>query len=149
MMGKSQGAAAGAKAAAAATDQKLDILSATRLDGSNLPRAPKSAFRKRPVRLDYDKNEFWQFRLPSENHFLMGAFDSKDVFGKKEGLNHSPHIAAQMSVDHSLLLGALGVTFLMVTYEISTNAQFSTLRENFRTTGYGRFEADDFIEKKQ
>ena len=58
-MGKSQGAAAGAKAAAAAPEQTLDILSATRIDGSNLPRAPKSAFRKRPVRLAYDKNEFW------------------------------------------------------------------------------------------
>ena len=78
----------------------------------------------------------------------MGTFESRDVFGKKEGLNHSPHIAAQMSVDQSLLLGAIGVTFLMVTYEMSTNAQFSTLRENFRTTGYGRFEADDFIVKK-
>ena len=40
MMGKSQGAAAGAKAAAAAPEQKLDLFSATRLDGSNLPRAP-------------------------------------------------------------------------------------------------------------
>ena len=78
----------------------------------------------------------------------MGTFESRDVFGKKEGLNHSPHIAAQMSVDHSLLLGLIGVSFLMLTYEMSTNAQFTTLRENFRTTGYGRFEADDFIVKK-
>ena len=78
----------------------------------------------------------------------MQAFNSKDVFGKKEGLNHSPHIAAQMSIDHSLLLGLIGISFAMVTYEMSTNAQFSTLRENFSTTGYGRFEADDFIEKK-
>ena len=53
-----------------------------------------------------------------------------------------------MSVDHSLLLGLVGVSFLMLAYEMKSNAQFSTLRENFRTTGYGRFEADDFIEKK-
>ena len=53
-----------------------------------------------------------------------------------------------MSVDHSLLLGLIGVSFLMLTYEMKTNAQFSTLRENFRTAGYGRFEADDFIVKK-
>ena len=79
----------------------------------------------------------------------MNAFNGKDVFGKKEGLNHSPHIAAQMSVDHSLLLGLIGVSFLMLTYEMTSNAQFSNLRENFRTTGYGRFEADDFIVKKQ
>ena len=53
-----------------------------------------------------------------------------------------------MNVDHSLLLGLIGVSFLMLTYEMSANAQFTTLRENFRTTGYGRFEADDFIVKK-
>ena len=86
--------------------------------------------------------------MPSEQAFLLTAFNSKDVFGKKEGLNHSPHIAAQMSVDHSLLLGLVGVSFLMLAYEMKSNAQFSTLRENFRTAGYGRFEADDFIEKK-
>ena len=78
----------------------------------------------------------------------MGTFESRDVFGKKEGLNHSPHIAAQMSVDHSLLLGLIGGSLLMLTYEMRSNAQFTTLRENFRTTGYGRFEADDFIVKK-
>ena len=112
-----------------------------------MPRAPKSAFRKRPVRLNYDRNEFWMFRLPSENAFLLETFNSKDIFGKKEGLNHSPHIKAQMDVDHNLLLGLIGVSFLMLTYEMTQNAKFTTLRENFRKTGYGRFSADDFIVK--
>ena len=97
MLGKIAGKASeGAKAASSAP---RDILSATRIDGSNLPRAPLSAFRKRPVRLNYDKNEFYMFRLPSENHFLMQNFEKEDIFGKRYGLQHSPHIKAQMDID--------------------------------------------------
>ena len=77
---------------AAAQAPRAEIFAASRIDGSALPRAPVSAFRKRPVRLSYDKNEFWSFRLPSENHFLMQNFDKADVFGKRQGISHSPHI---------------------------------------------------------
>ena len=51
-----------------------ELFAATKMDGAALPRAPQSAFRKRPVRLSYDKNEFWRYRLPSENHFLLQNF---------------------------------------------------------------------------
>ena len=48
-----------------------ELFGASKMDASTLPLAPKSAFRKRPVRLDYDKNEYWMFRLPSESAFLL------------------------------------------------------------------------------
>ena len=75
-----------ASKAAAQAGERLDLLGATKLDGSNLPRASESAFRKRPVRLIYDKNEFWSFRLPSESAFLMGSFDKGSLFGTRHGL---------------------------------------------------------------
>ena len=66
---KAQGSAAdGAKAASSGLSE---LYGATKMDGSSLPRAPSSAFRKRPVRLQYDKNEYYTFRLPSENAFLL------------------------------------------------------------------------------
>lgn len=47
------------KTSAQAASASYDVLAATRVEGTDkLPRAPASAFRKRPVRLDYDKNEF-------------------------------------------------------------------------------------------
>ena len=60
----------------------------------SLPKAPNTAFRKRPVRLTYDKNEYYTFRMPSENDFLLSSFDSQDLFGKRKGINQSPHIKA-------------------------------------------------------
>lgn len=134
---------------AAKSEGRLNIFEASKIDGSGLPRAPKSAFRKRPVRLTYDKNEFWTFRMPSEEEFLMQNFDKQSLFGTRHGLQHSPHIKAQMDIDTRLLLGLCGVTALMLITEFKKNGLFCNLRENFRTVTYGRFEADDFIVKKQ
>ena len=100
------------------------------------------------MRLDYDKNEYFMFRLPSENHFLLSPFEKADIFGKREGLNHSPHIKQQIDLDTRLLLGLMGISALMLVSDFKRNAKFLNLRENFRTVGHGRFEADDFIVKK-
>ena len=62
--------------------------------GENLPRAPLSVYRKRPVKLIYDKNDYHMFRLPSEKQFLLGSYDYEDLFGQRKGTNHSPHIRA-------------------------------------------------------
>ena len=134
---------------AAKPDGKVELLGATKIDGSLLPRAPESAFRKRPVRLVYDKNEFWAFRLPSENAFLMGNFDKQSLFGTRHGLQHSPHIRAQMDIDSQIMMGLVGVTAAMLVFEFKKNGKMLNLRDSFRSVTYGRFEADDFIVKKQ
>ena len=73
--------------------QKMyDIFDGARIDASEIPRAPRTAFRKRPVKLQYDKNEYWTFRLPSEDAQLLGPFNKEEIFGKYDGVNYSPHI---------------------------------------------------------
>ena len=120
--GKAQGAAGeGAKAAAAAQGQRAELFAAAKMDGASLPQAPQSAFRKRPVRLSYDKNEFYAFRLPSEHNFLMQNFDKTDVFGKRHGIQHSPHIKAQMDIDTKILLALIGASLLMLTSDFKRN----------------------------
>ena len=53
-----------------------DFLEGMKFNGSEkLPRAPINPYRKRPIKLHYDLNEYHMFRLPSENHFLLGSFD--------------------------------------------------------------------------
>ena len=54
-----------------------------------------------------------------------------------------------MDIDQRILLGLFGLTFLAVVTDFSRGTKFTALRDNFRTVTYGRFEADDFIEKKQ
>lgn len=46
---------------------KYDILDNYIGNAEGLPKAPINPYRKRPVKLVYDKNEFWMFRLPSEH----------------------------------------------------------------------------------
>ena len=73
--------------------QKMyDIYDGASIDASEIPRAPRTAFRKRPVKLQYDKNEYWTFRLPSEDAQLLGPFNKEEIFGKYDGVNYSPHI---------------------------------------------------------
>ena len=50
-----------------------------------LPKAPINPWRKRPVKLIYDKNDFQMFRLPSEKAFLFNGMDYNDLFGKRRG----------------------------------------------------------------
>ena len=71
---------------AAQSTQKYDALSATKVESTGLPLAPQSAFRKRPTRLSYDKNEYHMFRLPSEDGFLLGSMDRDEIFGKRKGI---------------------------------------------------------------
>ena len=145
MMGK--GATSGQAAAAQEAASQLNVLDAQKIDSSALPRAPVSAFRKRPVKLAYDKNEYWMFRLPSEQAFLLGSFDTADIFGKRKGITHSPHIKAQTDLDTNLLYLIGGVTLLMLATEIRRHAEFHPLRENFRNSNEGKFQASDFKEK--
>ena len=127
----------------------LDMTAASRQSAANLPVASASVFRKRPVKLQYDKNEFHMFRLPSENHFLLDQFDNKDIFGKKHGIQHSPAMLAQTQLDNRLLLGIAGIYFVMLLLEFNRHGKFQPLRENFRLVDQGKFSKEDFVEKKQ
>mmetsp|Transcript_12833 Transcript_12833/g.15246 ORF Transcript_12833/g.15246 Transcript_12833/m.15246 type:complete len:126 (-) Transcript_12833:255-632(-) len=125
MSARMTGKAAAETARAAAP---RELFAATKMDGSVLPRAPESAFRKRPVRLSYDKNEFWMYRLPSENHFLLQNFDKNDLFGKRHGIDHAPQYKSQMDIDSRLLLGLVGITFAMLLSDFPRNAKMLNLR---------------------
>jgi hypothetical protein len=63
-----------------------DLDAANKVDPTGLPVSSRSAFRKRPVKLEYDANEYHMFRLPSESDFLFTGMDKDDVFGYRKGL---------------------------------------------------------------
>ena len=146
MMGKG-GQAAGKEGAAVAA-KAYDILEGTQVDTTDLPVAPRSAFRKRPQKIAYDKNEYYMFRLPSEDAKLMAPFDKDAIFGKRDGINYSPHIKTQIDIDTKLvwLIGGMSVFALFAMGR--DNNEFSALRMNYRYSNWGRFSADDFVEKK-
>ena len=101
------------------------------------------------MKLAYDKNEYWMFRLPSENAFLLGGLDTSEIFGKRKGITHSPHIKAQTDLDTNLLYLIGGITLVMLATEIGRHAEFAPLRENFRNSNMGKFQVSDFQDKKE
>lgn len=58
------------------SNKNFDIMEAyQKNEGLSLPKAPANPYKKRPVKLVYDKNEYYNFRLPSEHHFLLSSYD--------------------------------------------------------------------------
>lgn len=123
-------------------------LSATLLaptgSAANLPQAPASPYKKRPMKLVYNKAEYYAFRLPSENAFLLSSFDTEDIFGKRKGIEHSPHIRAQLNLDSNLVFLYFILTILALGFEMKNLDEFKALRDNLVNHDMGRFEYDDF-----
>ena len=150
-LGKMVGGAA--KNGAAETGKKAavqmhDLFEATRINPDGLPLAPRTAFRKRPVKLTYDKNEYYTFRLPSEDAQLMGPFDKDEIFGRRQGVNYSPHIKSQVDLDTKMLWGLIAFSLIGMMGASMTIEAISPLRKNYRNSTHGRFTVDDFVEKK-
>ena len=114
-----------------------------------IPRAPPTAFRKRPVKLTYDKNEYWTFRLPSENAQLFSHFNKEELFGTYQGVNYSPHIQSQVTLDTKLLWVIGGLSIFGMLFLGSQDEKISALRMNYRNSHMGHFTVDDLIEKKE
>jgi len=98
------------------------------VSGHNLPHAPESPYRKRPLKLVYDKNDYHAFRLPSEHAFLLGSFDTEDIFGKRKGINHSPHIRTQLDLDSNLVWAYFLFCILGFATELKYHDEFIVLR---------------------
>lgn len=109
-----------------------------------LPIAPANPYKKRPVKLAYDRNEYWTFRLPSEESFLLGSYDKHDLFGKRKGIEHSPLIKAQIDMDSNILWAWFVLTFVALVLETKYNDDFVALRQNMVNSDYGKFELEDF-----
>ena len=66
------------------------------------------------------------------------------MFGQRKGINHSPHIRNQMTLDNNLVWAFaifLGVGMLI---ENKRTHNFVTLRENMYNSDMGFFKAEDF-----
>ena len=121
-----------------------DISENYREKAGDLPSEAANPYRERPMKLKYDKNEFHSFRLPSENHFLLASFDHEDLFGKRKGIEHSPHIRAQLNLDSNLVYFYFLLTFVALGLEMKYHDEFKALRENYLQSDMGKFTIEDF-----
>jgi hypothetical protein len=114
------------------------------VNGDALPKAPLNPYKKRPLKLTYNRTEYHTFRLPSEYNFLLGSYDTEDLFGQRKGIEHSPHIKAQVTLDSNLLWLYFAFTMIALGLEVKYHDEFMALRGNFENHDMGRFEYDDF-----
>ena len=79
---------------------------------------------------------------------MFAPFDKEEIFGKRHGVDYSPHIKTQVDLDTKLLwlIGGLTVAALMTMG--GTLEETSALRLNYRMTNMGRITVDDLVEKK-
>ena len=84
------------------------------------------------------------FRLPSEKAFLLGGFDSQNLFGARTGLKHSPHIRAQMDLDTNLVYAYMLIALGLLMIENKRTHNIVTLRRNMLDSDKGFFELEDF-----
>lgn len=84
------------------------------------------------------------FRLPSEKAFLLSSFDSEDLFGKRKGVTHSPHIQAQVNLDSNLVWLFCSTTVVLLLLEVKRTHTMLTLRENYFNSDMGFFKEEDF-----
>lgn len=129
---------------ALSSKKTYDISENYRESAGDLPSGPANPYRKRPMKLKYDKNEFHSFRLPSENHFLLGSYDHEDLFGKRKGIEHSPHIRSQLNLDSNLVYFYIFMTFIALGLELKYHDEFVALREHYLQDGMGKFTIEDF-----
>lgn len=129
----------------ASLKSNYDVTQAAKnVSAAGLPHAPANPYKKRPLKLTYDKQEYHMFRLPSEQHFLLSSFDSQDIFGKRKGIEHSPHIRAQLNLDSNLVWLYFLFTALAFFSEFKSDDEIMVLRENMFNADMGRFTLEDF-----
>ena len=131
--------------AALQTKKTYDITESYKnVSSARLPVAPLNPYRKRPQKLVYDKMEFQAFRLPSEGHFLLSPFDQDTLFGKREGINHSPAVRSQLNLDSNLVWLYFILTLLALGTEFKHHDEFLNLRQGLLSSNDGRFTEEDF-----
>ena len=129
----------------ASIKSQYDVTQAAKdVSAAGLPHASANPYKKRPLKLVYDKQEFHMFRLPSENHFLLSSYDSQDIFGKRKGIEHSPHIRAQLNLDSNLVWLYFLFTAFAFFSQFRHDDDFFVLRENMFNAEMGKFQLEDF-----
>ena len=104
-----------------------------------------TAFRKRPVKVRYDRKDYYKFYMPSEKSFLFSMFDREDIMGTRKNTQHSPHIRTQMDLDTKLLAFTVLLTVIMTLFNMKSFETYKILRQNHLNSELGKFSEDDFL----
>jgi hypothetical protein len=125
-------------------DQMVEkILPPYELRGEYLPRKKINPFKKAPLMLKYDRNNFSQFVLPSKRAEVFSMWGLEELFGIKRWRNDSPFIKEYIRVDNQIFvifILLIVLTWPIVKYRVTVlNQGYDT----FLTTNMGKYTAED------
>jgi hypothetical protein len=115
------------------------------LRGEYLPRQKPNPFKKKPMNVVYDIKDFTSYVLPSKRERVYGLWGLEELFGIKRWRNDSPFIKEYIRVDNQVFL--IVILSLVLLYPVfwARQRQLERNLENYITSGYGKFTADDLI----
>ncbi len=115
------------------------------LRGEYLPRQKQNPFKKRPMNVVYDVKDFTSYVLPSKRDTVYGLWGMEELFGIKRWRNDSPFMKEYIKVDNQIFLIVCLSLVLISPFFWIRQRQLERDYDNYITSGYGKFKADDLI----
>jgi hypothetical protein len=113
--------------------------------GEYLPRKKINPFKKNPLQVVYDRNDFQSFVLPSKRSEVYGLWGTEELFGVKRWRNDSPFIKEYVRVDNQIF--AILLLILVLFWPLYMYRQKEVIKgyDTFLTHSLGKFTADDLL----
>jgi hypothetical protein len=115
------------------------------LRGEYLPRKKINPFKKNPLQVVYDRNDFQSFVLPSKRSEVYGIWGTEELFGVKRWRNDSPYIKEYVRVDNQIFAIVLLIMILLWPIYMYRQNELMKGYDNYLTTSLGKFTADDLL----
>jgi hypothetical protein len=115
------------------------------LRGEYLPRTKANPYRKAPMNVIYNYQDFGSFVLPSKREQVYGAWGFEELFGVKRWRNDSPFMREYIKVDNQIW-GIVILSLVLLTPVFwYKQRKLEKYQDDYITSGYGKFTADDLI----
>jgi hypothetical protein len=110
-----------------------------------LPRQKINPFRKRPLRVIYDHNDFMSFVMPSRRGSVFKGWSHEELFGVKRWRNDSAFIKEYMRVDNQLCMIVFIGLLLLIPGYINFHREVLEAMDGVLTANLGNYSSDDLI----
>ena len=115
------------------------------LRGEYLPRQKQNPYKKKPLNVNYDIKDFQSYVLPSRREQIFAGWGLEELFGVKRWRNDSPFMREYIKVDNQIFVIVLASLILLYPVFWARQRKLERGFEEYVTSGYGKFTADDLI----
>jgi hypothetical protein len=115
------------------------------LRGEYTPRTPISPFRRKPMSVIYDQNNFQQFVMPSKRQYVHGFIDIEKLFGIKRWRNDSPFIKEYIRIDNEIFVYSIIATVVLILFSFERFERIENYKMQILLEDKANYTAKDLI----